>query len=200
MSAADVIFALVGLLLGLGMAEVLGGLSRVIVARRTEGATVRIGWLTPLIALFVIVDLLSFWLLAYDFRDQFRANFPMLIGVLAICGLYYLVTTLIFPADPTGWATLDDHYDRQRRVLVGGILGANFLQLAGQIAIEILVPAADTAETMSDAAMVLELLAAIGIVVSLIVLLVARSRTVNRAFLLIANLLVLVIGTITAGL
>lgn len=36
MSAIDLIFAFVSLLLGLGIAEVLGGLSRVIAARRKD--------------------------------------------------------------------------------------------------------------------------------------------------------------------
>lgn len=200
MTAVDLIFAFVSLLLGLGIAEVLGGFSRVIAARRAEGSAVRIGWLTPLVALFIVVDLTSFWLLAYDFRDQFRATFPMLVGILAVCGLYYVVATLVFPADPAEWTSLDDHYDRQRRVLVGGILGANFLQLAGQAAIETLVPAADDAAAMSDAAFLLEGVAALGILVSLFTLLFSRSRRVNRTFLVFANLLVLVVGSISAGL
>ena len=43
----------------------------------------------------------------------------MLIGVLSICGLYYVVASLVFPGDPTEWTSLDDHYDRQRKMLVG---------------------------------------------------------------------------------
>ena len=200
MSAIDLIFAFVSLLLGLGIAEVLGGLSRVIAARRAEGSTVRIGWLTPLIALFIVVDLTSFWLLAYDFRDQFRANFPMLVGILAICGSYYVVATLVFPADPAEWVTLDDHYDRQRRVLVGGILGANVLQAIGQGLVEFLVPAAAEADEMSDAAFALEAPAALVIAATLVTLLFSRSRRINRAGLAIVNMVALGVGTVTAGL
>lgn len=200
MSAIDLIFAFVSLLLGLGIAEVLGGLSRVIAARRAEGSTVRIGWLTPLIALFIVVDLTSFWLLAYDFRDQFRANFPMLVGILAICGSYYVVATLVFPADPAEWVTLDEHYDRQRRVLVGGILGANVLQAIGQGLVEFLVPAAAEADEMSDAAFALEGPAALVIAATLVTLLFSRSRPINRAGLAIVNMVALGVGTVTAGL
>lgn len=200
MSATDLIFAFISLLLGLGIAEVLGGFARVVAARRAEGSSVLIGWLTPLIALFIVVDLTSFWLLAYDFRDQFRATFPMLVGVLGVCGLYYVVATLVFPAEPADWATLDDHYDRQRRVLVGGILGANFLQLAGQAVIETFVPTPEGAQEMSDVAFAWEGTAALVIVVTLVTLLFARSRTVNRTLLIVLNAVVLGVGTITAGL
>lgn len=200
MSPTDLIFAFISLLLGLGIAEVLGGFARAIAVRRKEGAEVRLGTLTPLVALFVVVDLTSFWLLAYDFRDQFRATFPMLIGVLAMCGFYYIVASLVFPAEPDEWRSLDDHYDRQRRILIGGILGANFTQLFCQILIEAFVPTPDGQEAMSDAAFALEAPAALTIVACLITLFFVRSRKVNRVLLVVLNIAILVIGSITAGL
>jgi hypothetical protein len=201
MSPTDLIFAFISLLLGLGIAEVLGGFARSIAVRRKENSEVRLGTLTPLVAIFIVVDLTSFWLLAYDFRDQFRATFPMLVGVLAICGFYYIVAYLVFPGEPDEWRSLDDYYDRQRRMLIGGILGANFTQLLGQILVEILVPAPDTAEAaMSDAAMALEVPSALVIVSCLVTLLFVRSRKWNRVLLIVLNLALLGVSTVTAGL
>ena len=52
--------------------------------------------------------------------------------MLTICGVYYVVASLVFPGDTTEWASLDDHYDRQRKMLIGGILLANLLRCSGR--------------------------------------------------------------------
>jgi len=150
MSPFELVFALFGLLLGLAIAEVLGGFARALRLRRSAKA-VRIGWLTPLLGLFVILDLTSFWVVAYEARDQLRANYLTLIVVSAIVGTYYLAASLIFPDDPGEWPDFDDHYDRQNRFVILGLLGANLGSAAGQIALEIVSPTPDAAMG-SDAA------------------------------------------------
>ncbi len=57
MSAFEFFFSFYGLLLGLSVAELVGGFARVLHERQR----VRFGWLTPLLALFVAVDLVTFW-------------------------------------------------------------------------------------------------------------------------------------------
>lgn len=69
MTAFELIFSLFSLLIGLAIAEVLGGFARSVRARRST-RPVRIGWLTPLLGLFVILDLLTFWTIAYAAREQ----------------------------------------------------------------------------------------------------------------------------------
>src|SRR6185295_5418837 len=105
MNPFELVFALFGLLLGLAIAEVLGGFARVLKLKRIGGAAaaVRIGWLTPLLGLLVILDQTSFWLTAFNLRDVIPANYLTLLIVLAIVGTYYLVSTLIFPDDPEKW-------------------------------------------------------------------------------------------------
>ena len=39
---------------------------------------VKIGWLTPLLGVLVILDLTSFWVLAWDAQAQIAANYPTL--------------------------------------------------------------------------------------------------------------------------
>jgi hypothetical protein len=71
MSAFEFVFSLFGLLLGLSLAEVLGGLARVLKQRKE----VQLGWLTPLLGLLVMLDLTSSWALAYAIRDAIPATF-----------------------------------------------------------------------------------------------------------------------------
>src|ERR1700750_2788563 len=84
--AFDFVFSLFGLLLGLSLAEVLGGLARTLKQRKA----VRIGWLTPLLGLLWMGDLASSWALAWSLRDSIPANFLTLVIGLFVTGLYYL--------------------------------------------------------------------------------------------------------------
>ena len=70
-------------------------------------------------------DLSSFWLLAWDAREQINANYATLVVVLAMVGVYYLAATLIFPDEPEEWPNFDDWYDKQNRLVIGGLLAAN---------------------------------------------------------------------------
>lgn len=120
MSSFDFIFTLFGLLLGLAVAEVLQGFSRVFKARHVA----RIGWLTPLLGLLVVLDLISFWISAWISRDMFIVRFWVLQVVLLHTGLYYLAATLIFPDDPKT-TDHDEHYFSVRRWVIGAVVLAN---------------------------------------------------------------------------
>lgn len=91
MSAFEFVFSLFGLLLGFSLVEVLGGLGKVLKSRRH----IRVGWLTPLLALFVMVDITSFWMVAWIAREAIPANAVSFFTGLFICGLYYLAAILI---------------------------------------------------------------------------------------------------------
>ena len=106
MTAFEFVFSLFGLLLGLSLAEVLGGLARTL----KQWRTVRLGWLTPLLGLLVMLDLTSSWALAYSLKDEIPANFLTLVIGLFVTGLYYLAATLVFPDDASKWPDLDDYY------------------------------------------------------------------------------------------
>lgn len=193
MSPFELVFAVYGLLLGLAIAEVLGGFSRAFKLKR-KARPVRIGWLTPLLGLFVTLDLMSFWLLAWEARDQIVANYATLVGVLAVVGVYYLSATLIFPEEPEEWPDFDDWYDQQKRMVVGGLLVANIGSWIGQGILEAVKPAPGV--EMSDLAAVLVLSGGLGILVLFLVLLFVRSRPWNVALLLLLNALLLFIGII----
>ncbi|WP_326525779.1 hypothetical protein [Sphingomonas sp.] len=115
----EFIFALFGLLLGLSIAEVLGGLARAIEARLRPGSLVRIGWLTPLLGAFVLLDLLSFWQAAWTTRDIVGVSGRTLMAVTAFASAYYLAAHLVFPRDVNEQADFDAHFHRVRRIVIG---------------------------------------------------------------------------------
>jgi hypothetical protein len=136
MSEFEFIFALFGLLLGLSIAALLGGLGRAIEARLRPGATLRIGWLTPLLGSFVLLDLLSFWQAAWVVRDVVGVSGHSLMAVTIFASVYYLAAHLIFPREPAELPDLDAHFFRVRRI----VLGAMFALLSWQIGWYLSVP------------------------------------------------------------
>ena len=122
MSPFEFIFALFGLLLGLSIVEVLGGLARAIEARLRPDAVLRIGWLTPLLGIFVLLDLLSFWQAAWATRDAVSVSGHSLMAVTAFASAYYLAAHLVFPREPAKHEELDSHYFRVRRIVLAVML------------------------------------------------------------------------------
>ncbi|HEY0622339.1 hypothetical protein [Sphingomonas sp.] len=194
MSPFELVFAVYGLLLGLAIAEVLGGFSRALKLKRGI-RPVRIGWLTPLLGIVVVLDLTSFWLLAWESRDQISANYLTLVLVLMIVGIYYLAATLIFPDEPEQWPDFDEWYDRQNRMVIGGLLAANVGSWIGLIALELTTsrPTPEAELVMSDAEVAV-LWLGFAILVPLIALLKVKSRRWNVALLITVGAMLLVFG------
>lgn len=191
MSPFELVFAVFGLLLGLAVAEVLGGFSRALKLKRGT-LPVKIGWLTPLLGTFVMLDLTSFWLLAWESREQIGANYLTLVAVLGIVGIYYLAATLIFPDEPEQWPDFDEWYDKQNSLVVAGLLTANIASWIGQISLEILAPTPE--EAVNHVAMAVVGGAGLAILVLLIALRKVKSRRWNVAMLIVLIALLLIVG------
>jgi hypothetical protein len=192
MSPFELVFAVYGLLLGLAIAEVLGGFSRTLKLKRGT-RPVKIGWLTPLLGLLVILDLTSFWVIAWEVREQIAANYLTLIGVLTIVGIYYLAATLIFPDAPEEWPDFDDWYDKQNRLVIGGLLAANVGTWIGHIGLEIAKPTPDAELAMTESEMVV-VWVGLAVLALLVALLKVKSRRWNVALLVTISALLLVFG------
>lgn len=126
MSGFEFVFSLFGLLLGLALAEGLGGLARALKASHK----VRIGWLTALLGIFVSCDVVTFWAYAWTMRDLLAFDWPTLFGGFIITGLYYVSASLIFPDEPEDWGDLDGHFWKHRRKVLGGVVLCNVALLA----------------------------------------------------------------------
>ena len=125
--------------MGLAMAEVLRGFARVLKLRARKRAgiadanAVRIGWLTPLLGLFVIVDQSTFFLHMFAFREGMPFNGGTVMGILLTIGWYYLIAAMTFPDEPQSWPDFDDWFWQQKRFVVGGVIGVNILSTIAQV-------------------------------------------------------------------
>lgn len=125
MPGFDYLFEAFTLLLGLAVAEALGGLARLIKWRArvgVRGAASRIGWLLPLQAIVVVLHQTSFWVSMFDMRATLPFHYLSLVGVLTVVGAYYLLSTLLFPDEFDDWPDLDDYYHAHRRLVWFGVL------------------------------------------------------------------------------
>lgn len=121
MNGFEFIFSLFGLLLGLALAEGLGGVSRAIKASHK----VHIGWATGLLGLFVSCDVVTFWMYGWSLRELLPFTWPVLFGGFVVTALYYVAASLIFPDDPEEWGDLDRHFDLHASKVLAGVLVCN---------------------------------------------------------------------------
>ena len=128
MDAFNFVFSLFGLLLGLSLAEVLSGFARVLKLRRA----VNIGWLVPLLGLFVMLDIASFWSGAWRSREWIEPHYGFLFLGLVITGLYYLAASIVFPASGDSRADYDAHYFAHRRQILGAVAFCNLAAFVWQ--------------------------------------------------------------------
>jgi hypothetical protein len=126
MDRFEFFFSFYGLLLGLSVAAVATGLANAVGARRS----VRIGRLTPLLALFVLLDIASFWIQAWRIRDHAHVTYAAIYLGLAVALAYFVSANLVFPTRQDEWADFDDHYRAHKRHVLAGVLFAN-LVMAG---------------------------------------------------------------------
>jgi hypothetical protein len=131
MSVFEFVFSLYSLLFGLALAQVFGGFGNTLQERHK----LKVGWLTPLLGLFVILDLTSFWEIGWQMRGIDRPYFLFLMGCVLVAGIYYLAARLVFPRDFVEWPDFDVYYFRHKNWVYGGILLCNIVAAVGLLAI-----------------------------------------------------------------
>src|SRR5688500_12719131 len=115
MNPFEFVFSLFGLMLGLSLVEVVSGFVRTIKARKR----IRLGRLTPLLALFVMLDLTSFWDNAWEIRDVVPAHVGILFGGLFYTSAYYFAASLVFPDREDEWPDLDIYFFEHKKQVLG---------------------------------------------------------------------------------
>ncbi|GAA0653195.1 hypothetical protein [Brevundimonas lenta] len=123
MSAFEFFFSFYGLILGLSVAEIVTGLVRVFKQRQR----VRVGWLTPMLALFVLLDIASFWVGAWISMQDLNVSYRLIFLGLVIAGIYFAAASLVTPDDLNEWPDFDDFYDRHKRFVLAGVAIANLI-------------------------------------------------------------------------
>lgn len=127
MSAFEFFFSFYGLLLGLSVAELVGGFARVL----HERERIRFGWLTPALALFVAIDIATFWNQAWVIFRGAPFNTFLLVVSLGIAATFYVAASVTFPRVSAEGAhdriDMDAHFWAHRRLVFGCILAANLI-------------------------------------------------------------------------
>ena len=121
MTIFEFVFSLYSLLFGLALAQVFGGFGNTLQERHK----LKVGWVTPLLGLFVILDLTSFWEIGWQMRGITRPYFLFLIACVLVAGIYYLAARLVFPRNFVEWPDFDVYYFRHKKWVYGGILLCN---------------------------------------------------------------------------
>lgn len=120
---------LFGLLIGFILIEVLSGLMRTLRARLPSGpgvkADVHIGWLTPLLGIYTILNILLSWVTVWGLQGVLPFGYDTLTIGLLLFGFYYFAASSIFPNDPRAWPDVDEWFWLHRRQVLGCLLLAN---------------------------------------------------------------------------
>ena len=131
MTIFEFVFSLYSLLFGLALAQVFAGFGNTLQERHK----LKVGWLTPLLGLFVIFDLTSFWEIGWQMRDITRPYFFFLICTVLVAGIYYLAARLVFPRNFAEWPDFDVYYFRHKQWVYGGILLCNVVAAAALLVV-----------------------------------------------------------------
>jgi len=86
-----------------------------------------VGILTPGLALLVLTDVTSSWLIIWSARHAVIVNWRTVFGGVLLAVVYFLAATLVFPRTRDGCARLDDHYWSRKRIVAGAILFVNLV-------------------------------------------------------------------------
>jgi hypothetical protein len=131
MTNFEFVFSLLVILLGLGLSQVLGGFASAVKRR----PTLKIGWGTGLLAIWVTTETVIFWEVFWRMRDALPWVTPAIFAGLAITALYYFAASLVFPDDLDRRTSLDDYFMQEKGRVVGAILLAVLLSLAFRAAV-----------------------------------------------------------------
>ncbi len=126
LSAFEFFFSFYGLLLGLSVAAVVGGFANVLHERHR----ICFGWLTPLLAVFVAVDIATFWGQAWIIFRGAPFSLALLVVGLVIAAVFYVAASITFPrVSPDGDEVidLDAHFWTHRRTVMTCVMIANLI-------------------------------------------------------------------------
>ena len=129
MSAFEFFFSFYGLLLGLSVAVIATGLATAIQHRKK----IRIGWLTPMLALFVGLDIASFWDFAWTIFRDIPFSYGLLVVGLVIALVYFVAASLVFPHGIEDGLSLDDHFWANKKLVLLLTTVANILAVVTMI-------------------------------------------------------------------
>lgn len=133
MSPFEFFFSFYGLLLGLSVAVIATGAARAFKHRKT----VRVGWLTTLLATFVALDIATFWDAAWNNFRHLSFSYGLIIAGLVIAMVYFIAASLLFPEPEDEVASLDEHFWANKRAVLLLLIGANLLNVTALVLVNL---------------------------------------------------------------
>ncbi len=115
------VFSLTGLVLSLSLVVVLMGLGKAL----QPTPQTNIGLLTPLLGIWVLGDVATFWGMAWEVRELMPSVWPSLGVGLVLTSIYYIAASLVFPEDFDKEPDLDAYYYKNKRLVIGLIFTCN---------------------------------------------------------------------------
>jgi hypothetical protein len=120
MSSFEFVFSLLVILLGLGLAQVLGGLASAVKRR----PALSVGWGSGLLAAWVMAETVIFWQIIWRARDALPGTSTSLFAGFVVTALYFFAGAMVFPDDLDLREDLDDHFMQMKAKVVGAVLAA----------------------------------------------------------------------------
>lgn len=132
MEEFNFMFGFYGLLLGFSVAAVTKGLATLLSLRRS----LRPGLLTPLLGIFLLQDIATMWIFAWDTREHLSVNYIGIYGAIVVAMAYYFAATLAFPLRIGEGTDLDAHYWANKRFVLAALMLASGLTLVHAVRVE----------------------------------------------------------------
>jgi hypothetical protein len=118
MTSFQFYFSFFTLIIGLAVAAVARGFGTLWQSRERT----RVGYLTPLLAIFLLLDMSRFWLALWSHQTISSLGAMALASVLCVTLPYVFATTIMFPADAREWESLDAYYLAHARPMFVALL------------------------------------------------------------------------------
>ena len=118
-------FAFYGLILGLGVAELLSGFAGMVRAHALKKLEAQ----TALAALLTFVLICATWVDTFTMDREITLNFGDLWAPILVATFYYLAASVIFPRDPRQFSHLRAYFSARRKFIIGMLFAAELVDL-----------------------------------------------------------------------
>ena len=118
-------FAFYGLILGLGVAELLSGFAGMVRAHALKKLEAQ----TALVALLTFVLICATWVDTFTMDRAITLNFGDLWAPILVATFYYLAASVIFPRDPRQFSHLRAYFAARRKFIIGMLFAAELVDL-----------------------------------------------------------------------
>src|SRR5690242_18514636 len=116
-------FAFYGLILGLGVAQLLGGFAGMVRAHALKKLETQ----TALLALLTFILIVATWVDAFKMLQGITLNFGDLWAPVLVATFYYLAASVIFPRESEQFQHLHLYFAARRQFVIGMLFAAELV-------------------------------------------------------------------------